>query len=80
MQPTAPSYNITKIETPVALFTGTQDWLADPYDVEHGLKPFLKNVILTKNREEWNHMDFVWGEDAHEYFYQDVIKVIKDNS
>lgn len=74
--PTPPLYNVTKMETPVALFTGSQDWLADPYDVDHGLRPLLPNIIQDKNRDEWNHMDFVWGEDAHEYFYQDVLKLI----
>ena len=64
------------MQTPVALFTGTNDWLADPYDVAHGLRPLLTNIIEDKNRESWNHMDFVWGENAHEYFYEDILKLI----
>lgn len=64
------------METPVALFTATNDWLADPEDVK-GLKPKLKNIVFSKNIEVWNHMDFVWGEDAHSVIYADIIKLLQ---
>ncbi len=32
-QPTPPSYNLTELNVPTALFTGGHDWLADPTDV-----------------------------------------------
>ena len=67
------------METPVALFTATNDWLADPYDVNHSLRPFLKNIIYDKNIDEWNHLDFVWGEDAHSVIYQDILKLLAEH-
>ena len=65
------------MQTPVALFTATNDWLADPYDVAHGLKPYLRSVVFEKNIEEWNHMDFVWGEDANQRIYEDILNLMK---
>lgn len=73
-----PQYNVTKMETPVALFTATNDWLADPYDVNHSLRPYLSNIIQDKNIDEWNHLDFVWGEDAHSIIYEDILKILAE--
>ncbi|XP_057312925.1 gastric triacylglycerol lipase-like [Hydractinia symbiolongicarpus] len=75
-QTTPPCYDVSLMETPVALFTATNDWLADPEDVK-GLKPKLKNIVFSKNIEVWNHMDFVWGEDAHSVIYADIIKLLQ---
>lgn len=72
----APSYNVSKVEVPVALYTGSNDWLADPTDVNTNLKPFLPNVILHKNIDAWNHLDFVWGINAKNMIYLDIIEVM----
>ena len=65
------------MKTPVALFTGTNDWLADPTDVDDYLKPNLKNVVFTKNIDAWNHMDFIWGKNTHTLIYNDMLKLME---
>ena len=65
------------METPITLFTGSQDWLADIVDVDLNLRPYLKNVIYSKNIEEFNHMDFIWGEHANTVLFDDIIQLIR---
>ena len=57
---------------PVALFTGSDDWLADPKDVA-GLIPKLPNIACHTNIDYYDHLDFIWGIDAHKVVYQDII-------
>jgi lysosomal acid lipase/cholesteryl ester hydrolase len=73
-QPTPPEYDVTKITLPIALFTGTKDWLADPQDVK-GLIPKLKNIALHKNIETYDHLDFIWGVNAYQTIYPDIVQL-----
>ena len=57
---------------PVALFTGSDDWLADPKDVA-GLIPKLPHVACRTNIDYYDHLDFIWGIDAHKVVYQDIV-------
>ena len=74
VQPTPPEYDVTKITLPIALFTGTKDWLADPQDVK-GLIPKLKNIALHKNIETYDHLDFIWGVNAYQTIYPDIVQL-----
>ncbi|KAK3596368.1 hypothetical protein CHS0354_036920 [Potamilus streckersoni] len=75
-QTVPPLYDVRKIETPIALFTGPEDWLSDPTDVNK-LRPILKNVIFDKNIPGWNHFDFIWGMNAPQVCYMDIIHLIR---
>ena len=52
-QPHSPPYNITELTVKTSLFTGGQDWLADPTDVANLIPKikdvtfYHKNVIMT---------------------------------
>ena len=63
------------MNVPTALFTATNDWLADPQDVAT-LIPKIRNLIFHNNQEDWNHLDFVWGIDADKKIYPDIIKLM----
>lgn len=71
-------YDVTKMETPVALFSGGHDWLADPGDVQT-LIPQLKNIRFNKYLTVWEHLDFIWALDASSQCYNDIIKMIKSD-
>lgn len=71
-------YDVTKMETPVALFSGGHDWLADPGDVQT-LIPQLKNIRFNKYLTVWEHLDFIWALDAPSQCYNDIIKMIKSD-
>jgi lysosomal acid lipase/cholesteryl ester hydrolase len=71
-QKTPPLYDVTKMETPTALYWGAQDYLADPTDVA-ALVPLIKNKIATVYLQDFNHMDFIWGLRAPSEIYQLIL-------
>jgi lysosomal acid lipase/cholesteryl ester hydrolase len=71
-----PVYDVTQMNTPVALFYGSNDWLADPTDVEM-LIPKLKNLFSSNYLVGFNHLDFIWGMRAAEEVYLPIIQMIK---
>ena len=75
-QATPPLYRVADNPVPTAIFTATNDWLADPIDVAK-LKPQIKHLIFSKNIEKWNHLDFIWGESAYKLIYPDIINLMK---
>lgn len=75
-QPTPPIYKVSDNPVPTAIFTATNDWLADPTDIAT-LKPQIKNLIYSKNIDDWNHLDFIWGENAYKVIYPDIIALMK---
>jgi len=66
--PTPPEYDVSQMETPVALYWGSTDWLATDKDVRI-MKPKLKNVFAEKYLDDFNHMDFLWGQRAAKEVY-----------
>lgn len=59
------------------LFTGGNDWLADPTDVAE-LIPKIKSVtIYDKNIPQYEHLDFLWGLDAATDVYEEAIAIMK---
>ena len=66
---------MTDIETPIALFYGLDDILADPKDVEL-LKGNLKNMIYSHEIDTYGHLDFVFAFDAVDYVYKDLLKLL----
>jgi len=76
-QSSPPEYDLTKVKVPIAFITGANDWLADPYDAYVNLYPLLSNVVFRKDIKAWNHMDFVWGVNAKDLIYDDIIRLFK---
>lgn len=70
-QKSPPSYDLTKIKTPISLYWGGQDWLADPQDVEE-LAPRLRNLAANVYLPHFNHIDFIWGLHASEEIYMPI--------
>jgi hypothetical protein len=78
-QSTPPSYDLANIKLPVALFTGGNDLLADPMDVEK-LESIMgpnSNIVFNQKLDDYEHLDFVWGLDAHTALYPNVVNVLK---
>ena len=78
LQEFAPLYNISKVDVPVALFSGSNDWLADPTDINTNLRPFLPKIVFDRNIDAWNHLDFVWGINAYQTIYEDILKLMSE--
>ncbi|RUS90097.1 hypothetical protein EGW08_002139 [Elysia chlorotica] len=67
-QPIPPQYELGQVMTPVAIFRGGQDALADTEDV-NWLLAQLPNVAMDVALDYYNHMDFVAAPDAPEKIY-----------
>ncbi|KAM3834489.1 lysosomal acid lipase/cholesteryl ester hydrolase-like [Vipera latastei] len=75
-QTTSPVYKIEDIKTPIALWSGGNDLLADVRDIEALIKRFSK-VIYHQHIPEWQYLDFIWGLDAPELMYMRIIEIMK---
>eukprot|EP00877_Chromochloris_zofingiensis_P012454 jgi/Chrzof1/7462/Cz02g24260.t1_LIP1[v5.2] len=74
----APTYNLSAITVPLALFTGGKDRLSDPVDLELLLEALPHRHILQWHEEPaYEHLDFVWGLNAHTRIYGDVLRLLK---
>jgi pimeloyl-ACP methyl ester carboxylesterase len=77
--PEPPRYNLSNFSIPTALFYGGNDYLSDAdTDVQQIIKEASPGVIVHVQRiEEYAHLDFVWGVDAHLKIYPQVTALLK---
>jgi pimeloyl-ACP methyl ester carboxylesterase len=69
-----PAYSLRGITVPTAIFSGGEDWLADPTDADYiydNIDP--KTLVFRKTIPNYNHMDFVWGLSANNLIYTDLL-------
>merc|ERR1711907_58278 len=79
---TAPLYNLKGITgTRLALFDGDKDLFVTTKDISSLAAEVPKeNWIEHLTVKNYAHFDFVWGKDAHERLYPEVIKIISGNT
>eukprot|EP01028_Stygiella_incarcerata_P000500 TRINITY_DN106_c0_g1_i1.p2 TRINITY_DN106_c0_g1~~TRINITY_DN106_c0_g1_i1.p2 ORF type:complete len:113 (-),score=31.64 TRINITY_DN106_c0_g1_i1:126-464(-) len=74
-----PTYDLSRIRLPVSLFGGGMDTAARPDDVDV-LRKWLEASgidVFFHFEPDYEHMDFVWGINAHEKIYPLVIQQLK---
>ncbi|XP_006269130.4 lipase member K [Alligator mississippiensis] len=69
-------YNVTDMKVPTAVWSGKKDWLATPMDVDFLLQE-IRNLTYHNRIRNWNHLDFLWGLDAPEFLYKEMINLMK---
>jgi lysosomal acid lipase/cholesteryl ester hydrolase len=75
--PSPPPYNVTELSIPTAIFTGGNDWLADPQDVKN-LIPKISHVMINHTYvASYEHLDFIWGLNAPELIYSVIMKLAR---
>jgi len=81
-QTTPPIYNISLIPKtiPIALFSGTQDRLADPIDVKSLTQALGNKVVYNNIQDSFTHMDFTWGLLSQSTIYPKVVGLIQKYS
>ena len=66
-----PDYVITEMEVPCALFWSERDNMASFADVKR-LREELRN-LKSVEKVDLSHIDYLWGENAHEELYQKIL-------
>lgn len=74
-----PSYELDNIRTPVALFYANNDWLAGPLDVANLFNRLTRTTIgmFKVPNDNFNHVDFLWGNDAPEVVYKQLLMLMQ---
>jgi len=78
-QPTPPPYHLSNFPTTLdyALFTGSNDYLADPADVENLVSQLPKAPVMWHNEPSYAHVDFIWAPDAATKIYPLILSLLK---
>ncbi|XP_011499581.1 PREDICTED: lipase 3-like [Ceratosolen solmsi marchali] len=74
-----PSYDLSKIQVPVAVFWSENDWLVDKKDVQYFYNQIpIKLGNYNIKHSKFNHFDFLWAVDAPELVYYKILQVMAD--
>ncbi|XP_057592644.1 gastric triacylglycerol lipase [Hippopotamus amphibius kiboko] len=77
-QLTPPDYDLTAMNVPIAVWSGGNDPLADPQDVDLLLSK-LSNLIYHKKIPTYNHLDFIWAMDAPQEIYNTIVSMVAED-
>jgi len=80
-QPTPPQYDLSALPAslPIALFTGGEDYLADPTDVARMMGQ-LPGTPYVHFEPTYAHCDFIWAPDAATRIYPLILQLMKTHT
>uniref|UniRef100_A0A8B9J0S1 Partial AB-hydrolase lipase domain-containing protein n=1 Tax=Amazona collaria TaxID=241587 RepID=A0A8B9J0S1_9PSIT len=76
LQTTPPFYELENMKAPLAAWYGGNDWISAPEDVNITL-PRITNVAYKKYIPEFVHFDFLWGMQAYEQVYREILDLME---
>ena len=73
-----PAFDLSRLTNiPIAIFSGVQDKLADPVDVEELLETLPSgSVIYSQSEVSFEHIDFTWGLSSAVKIYPPVLRLL----
>nr|XP_028584369.1 putative lysosomal acid lipase/cholesteryl ester hydrolase [Podarcis muralis] len=75
-QMTPPFYKIEEITVPIAMWSGGQDWVCRPKEAAQ-LRSRIPHLVYHKEYPDWDHWDFIWGIDAHQQMYMEILDLMQ---
>ncbi|KAI8052160.1 putative triglyceride lipase-cholesterol esterase [Syncephalis plumigaleata] len=69
------TYPTQRIRTPIALFYGGCDSLSNI----HELLKDLPEPLCARKIDHFEHLDFLWADDAHQIVYPEVVRLLSEN-
>ncbi|XP_063865960.1 lipase 3-like isoform X2 [Scylla paramamosain] len=72
-QTSPPDFSLAKVQVPVALFWSENDALASPLDVAQTASELPQVALNRRINLDYNHLDFMWAEDAGERVYRPAL-------
>ncbi|KAF7247261.1 Lipase member M [Varanus komodoensis] len=75
-QVSPPFYNIKDMNVPTVVWSGGKDIMATPEDTTEVLS-LLGNLIYHKEIRHWMHYDFVFGLDARQEVYDELVEIMQ---
>lgn len=79
----APAYDVDKLlefDVEKHLYIGGRDYLANLNDFQYLLEKLPQNSTFNKVIDDYAHLDYVWGTDAYEYIYKDILDILAKNN
>lgn len=70
---------MSNVDVPTVLYHGSNDWLADPKDVQILISE-LPKLIKSAEIPSWEHLDFIWGLDAAQLVYKPAIAYLRQSA
>ncbi|NXQ83237.1 LIPM Lipase, partial [Nyctibius grandis] len=77
-QTSPPFYNIEAMTVPTALWSGGEDWVTATSETER-LLPRITNLVYHEHFPDWNHWDHIWGLDAPQRMYRQMVALMEQN-
>lgn len=81
-QKTPPLYVLGDYQgPPIAFFSGSNDWLADPVDVQRLINELPADKIVFQDvQSDFAHLDFTWAFNANTRIYNKITDLLKQYS
>jgi len=61
---------------PIKLFVGSNDYLVAPEDFK-ALMGYLPSTVEVVQIEDYNHLDYMWGDDVNSYVNNEVFTFLE---
>ena len=77
---TSPEYDLSKFKNykiKSLLYTSDKDPFSNIDDLNHLTKYLNEKYVTVKRMNNYNHMDFLWSDDAKEDIYEPIVKFLK---